>query len=64
MSIGPIGGVSPAQSHVVSGNVNKPESNEVPGAPDHDGDSDDGVAKAAASKASSAATPGRVNVTA
>ncbi len=62
MSISPIGGVSPVQSHVASGNVSKPESNEVPGAPDHDGDSDNAGTKVAAAKASSAAASGHVNV--
>lgn len=62
MSINPIGGASPAQGHVGAGNVSRPEAKEAPGAPEHDGDSDDAGKKVAAANASSAAAPGRVNV--
>ncbi len=59
MSIAPIGGVTPTHSHVAA---SKPEASEVPGAPDHDGDSDDAGAKVAAASASGAKAAGRVDV--
>jgi len=59
MSISPIGGASPVQNNVATSNVSKPESKDVPGAADHDHDSDRAGTTAAAAKASS---PGRVNV--
>jgi len=59
MSIAPIGGVSPAHSHIAAG---KPEASEVPGAPDHDGDSDNAGAKVIAASTSSAKAAGRVDV--
>ncbi len=62
MSIGAVGGVSPAQSHVVLANMSRPESGEVPGAPDHDGDSDDAGTPVPAATVSSAAVAGHVNV--
>ncbi len=57
MSISPIGGVGPAPNHPVTNTVGKPESTEVPGAPEHDGDGDDGAAKAP-----KIPTPGQVNI--
>jgi hypothetical protein len=62
MSINPVGGVSPIQSHAAPASVGKPEAAEVKGAPDHDGDADNGTAHALAQAATPAATPGRVNV--
>jgi hypothetical protein len=62
MSIGAVGGVNPTQSHISIANSGKPESGEVRGAPDHDGDSDDAGAKTSAAKVSGAATPGHLNV--
>lgn len=62
MSIGAVGGVSPAPSHVVLANMSRPESGEVPGAPDHDSDSDDAGTPASATTVSSAAFAGHVNV--
>lgn len=59
MSIAPIGGATPAQSHVAAG---KPEASEVPGVTDHDGDSDNAGAKVAAARASGAKPTGRVDV--
>ncbi len=48
MSIHAIGAVSPHTAFAPLSAAAKPESGEVPGAPDHDGDSDDS-GKAAAS---------------
>ena len=62
MSISAVGGVSPAQGHVALANISRPESGEVPGAPDHDGDSDDARTPAPASTVSNAAVAGHVNV--
>jgi hypothetical protein len=56
MSISPIGGAS-LQSMLQVPSAAKPESAEVPGAPDHDGDSDD-------TGTSAALTPGSVDLTA
>jgi hypothetical protein len=61
MSIGAIGGVSPAQSAAAS-NVGKPEPGDVRGAAGHDGDADDAGAKTAAASASGATSTGHVNV--
>jgi hypothetical protein len=47
MSIAAVGGVSPHVAFASVGVSRRPESGEVPGAPDHDGDSDD-VARTAA----------------
>ena len=47
MSIGPIGGVSAAHGSAVPPSAAKPEAAEVKGAVDHDGDADNGAAKAA-----------------
>lgn len=58
MSIGAIGGVSPVQSNAAA----KPESSEIPGAPDHDGDSDDSGAKTAQAGAAGTTGAGRVDV--
>jgi hypothetical protein len=56
MSIGPVAGVGsvPGAPAAV-----KPEAKEIPGAPDHDGDSDDG---AGAAKVAKAPVAGHVNV--
>jgi hypothetical protein len=62
MSISAVGGVNPAQSHVVLANIGRPESGEAQGAPDHDGDSDDTGTQAPAATVSSAAVAGHVNV--
>jgi hypothetical protein len=62
MSINPIGGVGPAQSHVAIANISRPESNESQGAPDHDGDSDDAAIPAPAVTVASPAVAGHVNV--
>jgi hypothetical protein len=63
MSINAVGGVSPVPSHAAPASVAKPESAEVKGAPDHDGDADDSAAHAPAQAATgSSATPGHVNV--
>jgi hypothetical protein len=59
MSISAVGGASPVQSHVAP---SKPESSEVAGAQDHDGDSEDAGAKVAAVSASSAKAAGRLDV--
>jgi len=61
MSISPIGGVNTVPSQAAH-NASKPESGEVPGAPDHDGDADDGATKTPNAKVASAAVPGRVNL--
>jgi hypothetical protein len=53
MSIHAIGAVSPQAAFAPLSSPARPESAEVPGAPDHDGDSDDG---------SKAASSSRVNV--
>jgi hypothetical protein len=62
MSVSAVGGVNPVQSHVAVANVGKPESGEVPGAPDHDGDSDDARTQPPAAKVSGATIAGSVNV--
>ncbi len=62
MSINAVGGVSPAQSHVALPNVSRPESGEVQGAPDHDGDSDDAGRPTTAATAATTAVAGYVNV--
>ncbi len=63
MSITPVGGAAPAQSHAVPTPPAKPETAEVPGAPDHDGDSDNGAAHALTQAASPAKiTPGQINL--
>lgn len=61
MSISPIGGVNAAPSQT-SHNLSKPESGELPGAPDHDGDGDDGAKTAPTANVSNAVVPGRVNL--
>ncbi|HXD54006.1 MAG TPA: hypothetical protein VN618_04560 [Solirubrobacteraceae bacterium] len=59
MNIGPIGGAAATPSAPIS----KPESMEVPGAPDHDHDTDDSPANATANAAAvSAPKLGRVDV--
>ena len=45
MSISAVGGVSPLAFQSIA-STGKPESAEVAGAPDHDGDSDDAATKA------------------
>jgi hypothetical protein len=62
MSISAVGGVNPAQSHVALANISRPESGEVQGAPDHDGDSDNVGTQAPAPTVPSAAVAGHVNV--
>jgi hypothetical protein len=47
MSIAPVGGVGHVATFTSVGAVQRPESTEVPGAPDHDGDSDDAGTKTA-----------------
>ena len=47
MSIAAVGGASHLAAFASVGAIQRPESAEVPGAPDHDGDSDDAGAKAA-----------------
>ncbi len=47
MSIMAIGGASHHAAFAPVGAVQRPESAEAPGAPDHDGDSDDAATKAA-----------------
>jgi len=61
MSIAPIGGVGPTQSHAPAANVRSQESSEAPGVRDHDGDSDKAASTAPASS-SRASAPGRVDV--
>ncbi len=56
MSISPIGGVSAAHGSAVPPSAAKPEAAEVKGAVDHDGDADNGAAKAAPKGAPAAAT--------
>lgn len=46
MSIAAIGGVTSHAAFASVGAVQRPESAEAPGAPDHDGDSDDVATKA------------------
>ena len=46
MSIVAIGGASHQPAFAAVGAVRRPESTEAPGAPDHDGDSDDVATKA------------------
>jgi hypothetical protein len=41
MSIAALGGISPHGALAPAGGIRRPESAEVPGAPDRDGDSDD-----------------------
>lgn len=54
VSISAIGGVTPHAAFEPIGGAGKPESAEVAGAPDHDGDSDDrGVSAPAASQVKS-----------
>lgn len=62
MSIDPVGGVGSAQGHAPLPSVAKPESGEVAGAPDHDGDADDAATQAPAAKASGVTLPGTLNV--
>jgi hypothetical protein len=52
MSIPPIGGPNPALATQSLQPAVKPEDAEQPGAPDHDGDSDDGAVKVTLSKQS------------
>ena len=61
MSIGPIGGANAIPSPAAR-NVGKPESGELPGAAEHDGDADDAGVRAPTAKASSAPAPGHVNL--
>ena len=61
MSISPVGGPSPVASSIGASSAAKPESKDVPGAPDHDSDSDQGT-QAAAVNAGRAAIVGQVNV--
>ncbi|HYB26421.1 MAG TPA: hypothetical protein VEF89_07405 [Solirubrobacteraceae bacterium] len=46
MSIAAVGGASHQAAFAPIGAVQRPESAEAPGAPDHDGDSDDAATKA------------------
>jgi hypothetical protein len=46
MSIEAVGGASHLAAFAAAGAVQRPESAEAPGAPDHDGDSDDAATKA------------------
>jgi hypothetical protein len=62
MSIGAIGGVSPMQGHALAGSVSKPESSEVPGVPDHDGDADDAGTKVAAAPAADVKGTGGIDL--
>lgn len=63
MSINPIGGAAPVQSHAVPTSTAKPEAAEIPGAPDHDGDADNGAAHALTQAATPAKiTPGQINL--
>ena len=50
MSVQPIGGPDPALAAQSLQPAVKPEATEQPGAPDHDGDSDDGAVKVTLSK--------------
>jgi hypothetical protein len=59
MSITPVGSIGSAQAFAPASSV-KPESAEIPGAPDHDGDSDD--AAKAQSVATTRSTLGSLNV--
>ncbi len=61
MSISAVGGVSSAQSQAATANAKKPESSEVPGAPDHDNDADNRATTGSAAKVSGLAA-GTVNV--
>jgi hypothetical protein len=56
MSIAAIGGTSHLAAFAAAGAVQRPESAETPGAPDHDGDSDDVATKSAQ------ASPGSVDL--
>ena len=47
MSIAAVGGAGHHAAFAALGAVQRPESAEAPGAPDHDGDSDDAATKAA-----------------
>jgi hypothetical protein len=47
MNIAAIGGTSHLAAFAAAGATKRPESAEAPGAPDHDGDSDDVATKAA-----------------
>jgi hypothetical protein len=47
MSIAAVGGASHLAAFAAIGPAKRPESAEAPGAPDHDGDSDDAATKAA-----------------
>jgi hypothetical protein len=59
MSISPVSGVA---AHLpATSSAGKPESSEVPGQPDHDGDADDTVARSTAVVPPSG-KPGHVNV--
>ena len=51
MSIAAVGGASHQAAFAPIGAVQRPESAEAPGAPDHDGDSDDVATKAARASA-------------
>ena len=63
MSISPVGGAAPVQSHAVPASAAKPEATETPGAADHDGDTDNGSAHALAQAAAPAKiTPGQINL--
>jgi hypothetical protein len=64
MSITPVGGAAaPAQSHAAPASTAKPEATEIPGAPDHDSDADNGSAHALAQAATPAKiTPGQINL--
>lgn len=56
MSISPVTGAGAPHAHQAPATTPKPESSEVPGAPEHDHDSDDGAARPAT------AASGRVDV--
>jgi hypothetical protein len=60
MGISAVGGVGSVRSHAPAVSVSKPESIEIPGAPDRDGDADNRVQAAATKPA--AVKPGQVNV--
>jgi hypothetical protein len=63
MSINPVGGAAPVQSHALPKSAAKSEGAEVPGAADTDGDSDNGSAHAVAQAAAPAKiTPGQINL--
>ncbi|HME04437.1 MAG TPA: hypothetical protein VKG38_15560 [Solirubrobacteraceae bacterium] len=61
MTIGPVPAAGAVPNHAAATRASKPESKEVPGARDNDGDAED-TAKSAQAASPSSTLPGRVNV--